>query len=91
MKHLCILLVVLVGCVACQGGDGDDGVDHKAVEAAQAPLISAARRANGDWSKLSDADKKLFLDRARGNEQAARQMAGMMGSGAPPSGSGPKR
>ena len=82
MKNLLIALVAvsLCGCNA----DGDDGVDEKAVQDAQAPLISAARNAGGDWNKLSEADRKLFLDRARGNEKAAQQMVGFMAGAAPP-------
>jgi hypothetical protein len=65
---------LIVGC-----GPGDDGVDHAAVAQLQAPLVAAAKHSGGDWSKLSPVEQKLFLDRARGNENSAKQIFGMMG------------
>ena len=70
----------------CQGGGGDDGVDQDAVQKLQEPLKSAAVRSGGDWSKLSDEERKLFLDRARGNEESARFVLKMMAGGATPAG-----
>lgn len=81
MRHLLILLSIVAVLTGCQGGD--DGIDDKAVSDAQAPLIAAAKRAGGDWAKMPPDDQKLFLDRARGNEAAAKQMAGFMAGGAP--------
>lgn len=66
----------------------DDGIDADAVQKAQGPLITAAKKAGGDWSKLSPDEQKLFLDRARGNEAAAKQMMSMMAGG--PAGGAPK-
>lgn len=65
-------LLLLGGC----WGGGDDGVDHAAVDKAQAPLAEAAKRSGGDWSKLSPDEQKLFLNRARGNEQSAKMLLG---------------
>ena len=85
MKRL-ILFAFVVLLAGCHGDD--DGVDHDAVRKAQAPYKAAAVRAGGDWSKLSPDEQKLFLDKARGNENAARSMVGMMGGTAP---GGPKK
>ena len=82
MRRLVGLALIVVFVAGC-GSGGDDGIDQGAVDKAQAPLITAAKRAGGDWSKMTEDEKKLFLDRARGNEKAAQQMAGMMGGGSP--------
>jgi len=81
-----LLLVPLVVLVAGCHEDNSDGIDHAAVESAQAPLKAAAVRSGGDWTKLTPDERKLFLDRARGNEQGAKTMLGMfttMPSGPP--------
>jgi len=70
--------LVTVGC-----NSNDDGIDHAAVEKAQEPLKAAAVRSGGDWSKLTPDEQKLFLDRARGNENSAKMMLGMMAAGPP--------
>jgi hypothetical protein len=68
---------VLLGGLLLGGcWSNDDGVDHAAVDRAQAPLAAAAKRSGGDWSKLSPDEQKLFLDRARGNEQSAKMLLG---------------
>ncbi len=72
----CLLLAACLGC-----GSPSDGVDHAAVQNAQAPLKAAALRTGGDWTKLTEDERKLFLDRARGNENAAKMMFGMFASG----------
>lgn len=76
MKRIAILLAIALPLAGCQGGD--DGIDHSAVEAAQAPLKNAATKAGGDWSKLTPAERQLFLDRARGNEASAKMIFGFM-------------
>jgi hypothetical protein len=82
-------VILSAGAVAgCSGGD--DGVDHGAVARAQAPLIAAAKKSGGDWSKLSPDEQKLFLDRTQGNAGAAKSMLGMMTRG-PQTGGSPKR
>ena len=90
MKKLAILVAIAALLAGCQGSD--DGIDHDAVAKAQAPLIAAAKRSGGDWSKLNPDERKLFLDRTQGNEDAAKQMVGMMAHGpGKGSGMGPKR
>lgn len=81
IKYLLIIGAALVAAsiIGCNGGD--DGVDHGAVEKLQAPLFAAAKSSGGDWSKLSPDQQKLFLDRARGNENSAKQILGMMAHG----------
>ncbi len=76
---------LLAGCQ----GDTSDGIDHDAVHKMQEPLKDAAVRSGGNWDKLSPQEQKLFLDRARGNESAAKSMLGMFASG--PSNGPPKR
>jgi hypothetical protein len=76
-----LILTVVPFLAGCQ--KGDDGVNYDAVHAAQAPLKAAAQRSGGDWSKLTSDEQKLFLDRARGNEQSAKMMFGMFSGGAP--------
>lgn len=76
-------LLVVSFLAGCQ--NGDDGVNHEAVKAAQAPLKSAAQQAGGDWDKLTPDQKKIFMDRARGNESSARMLFGMF-SGSRPGG-----
>lgn len=83
MTRLALILAAAASLAGCTGG-GDDGINHAAVQSAQAPLKAAAVKAGGDWSKMSPADQKLFLDRARGNVAAAQQMASFMA--APPGG-----
>lgn len=93
MRTAFVLVAILgaalaAGLCGCAGGDGGDGVDHKEVQQTQQPLIEAARRAGGDWAKLTPDEQKMFLDRARGNEQSAKQMLGMMAGGGAPGGAG---
>jgi hypothetical protein len=76
-----LLLSIVPFLAGCQ--KGDDGVNYDAVHTAQAPLKAAALRSGGDWSKLTAEEKKLFLDRSRGNEQSAKMMLGMFSGGAP--------
>lgn len=85
MKKLALFTVMVVSLAGCQGDNGD-GIDHAAVEQAQAPLMAAAARSGGDWSKLTADEKKLFLDRARGNEKSAQMIFGMMANGPPKQG-----
>lgn len=88
MRNVLLLLPLVLVFVAAGCHSDDDGVDNAAVQKAQAPLIDAAKVAGGDWSKLTPDAQKQFLDRARGNEAAAKQMMGMMAGG--PGGSAPK-
>jgi len=81
MKHGLLLIPVLALLIGCR--NDTDGVDHEAVHNAQAPLKAAAKRTGGDWSKLTADEKKLYLDRARGNEGSAKMMFGMFSSGPP--------
>ena len=81
MKRLLFPLAFVAVLAGCQSGD--DGIDNNAVTRAQAPLVAAAKKAGGDWSKLSPDEQKLFLDRARGNVGAAKQMVGFMSGGGP--------
>jgi hypothetical protein len=81
MKKYLLLLPFVFVLAACQ--NNDDGIDHNAVAKAQGPLKAAAVRAGGDWSKLSADEQKLFLTRARGNENTAKMLVGMFGSGPP--------
>lgn len=79
MKKALLLYAALALLCGCSGGD--DGIDHGAIDKAQAPLIAAAKRSGGDWGKLTPDEQKLFLDRARGNEGAAKQMFSLMSVG----------
>ncbi len=79
MKRLLLLLPAALFLVGCHGDT--DGIDHAAVKEAQAPLKAAAKRTGGDWSRLTPAEQKLFLDRARGNESSAKMMLGMFAHG----------
>ncbi|CAN5563382.1 hypothetical protein BH11ARM2_BH11ARM2_39720 [soil metagenome] len=80
--------LVLLAAFGC-GSDTGDGIDPNAVKKAQGDLPDLAKAAGGDWSKLSPDAQKKFLDRARGNEGAAKQMVGMMGGQAPGGGAPP--
>ena len=89
MSRLVLALLAATVALATVGcNSSDDGIDHAAVEKAQEPLKAAAVRSGGDWSKLTPDEQKLFLDRARGNENSAKSIFGMM-AGPAPSG-GPK-
>jgi len=80
--RLAICLLAFVPFLAgCQGGAGDDGIDAAAVEAAQSPLLTAAKQAAGDWDKLTPDQQKLFLERTRGNVESAKMMCTMMSGG----------
>ena len=79
MRRLGLIIAVAFFLAGCKGES--DGIDHDAVKSAQEPLKAAAARAGGDWNRLSDTDKKLFMDRARGNEASAKMIFGMMARG----------
>lgn len=49
-------------------------------------LVSVARKAGGDWDKLSPADQKRFVDYTSGNVDAAKSYVAGVGrhGGGPP-------
>ncbi len=82
MKGASLLLlpaILLLGAAGC-APNADDGVDEAAVAKEQEPFVTAAKAAGGEWDRLSAEDQKLFLDKARGNLNAAKQMVAFMGS-----------
>jgi len=72
-----LLLIPLLALVAgCQGGS--DEPTPKPAASAGGALKEAAKRANGDWTKLTPEEQKKFLDRTRGHEAAAQAMVSSM-------------
>lgn len=67
---------LLGGC----GSGGDTGIPDK-VSTEMTGLGDAARKAGGDYDKLSDADKQKFTERAGGEEGARAMVKQMTGAG----------
>ena len=99
MKKLAtlMLLVVLLSVVGGCTGSDDDGLDPKEVKAASR-VEQIAKSSGGDWSKVSEADKKYLVEEiSMGSEQSAKMLImsksgslraspGGAHSGGPPSG-----
>ena len=85
LKNTLVPLMIAMSLFGCSGG-GDTGVPATVTNELQG-LAGTAKAAGGDYSKLSDADKKKFIDRA-GSEAEAQKMVSRMASG-PGSAGGP--
>ena len=79
-----ILLLTLAGVLAIATGltaGCSSEAPEKAVTEAQTEITQlgdAARKADGDFNKLSETDKQKFLTRTNGNQAAAEQMVSRM-------------
>lgn len=69
---------ILGGCA-----NDDDGLS-KEQHASADQFKEIMDRTQGDWSKLTEEDKKVVLDKTNGNEQAARTMFEMRANRMPP-------
>lgn len=65
-------VVMTFECSHHDNHENNDGVKQALVEQDQAPLKNAAKKAGGDWSKLTPWQKQQFLDRVGGNEDSAK-------------------
>ena len=81
------ILLLSAFVTGCKGED--DGVDHEAVSQHARALSDPARKAGGNWDKLSEQEKKLFLDANGGNEAQAKDMVKTMGTGGGQAATGP--
>lgn len=75
-------LIALTGVfflAGCSSGDGDTGVSEEVTNELKS-YADAARRAGGDFGKLTPEEQQKFLTRA-GSEEGARAMVQRMASG----------
>jgi uncharacterized lipoprotein NlpE involved in copper resistance len=90
-----LIAIVILTLAGCSQGE-DDGLSKKDQEAGTR-IEQIAKASGGDWSKVSDADKKYLVDEvSMGSEQSARKLieakSGKMagGPGGPAQPGGPK-
>ncbi len=93
-----LIAAVVLALVGCNQG-GDDGLSQKE-QVAGTRIEQIAKDSGGDWSKVSDADKKYLVDEvSMGSEQSARKLieaksgkmaGGPGGPGGPAQPGGPK-
>lgn len=69
------MAALLVGAAisGCKGGGGSDAVSPENTQALT-DTTSLAKKVNGDYDKLSDAEKQQVLKTFGNNEQQARTM-----------------
>ena len=70
---LCALAPIVFGC----SGGGDDGVKPENAQALT-DASSIAKKVDGNYDKMSDSEKQLFLKMANNNVDQARNVARMM-------------
>ena len=81
MKKLAMLaLALLIVAVGCGPSGGDDGLKKEDVQAASR-VDQIAKASGGDWSKVSDADKKYLVDEVSMGSEKSAQMLLMAKSG----------
>lgn len=73
---------LLAGGVLATAGCGNSaGSGPTTSTGPEVQMQAAAHRTNGDWSKLTPEEQKMFLDKAHGNQASAQQMLGFMAAG----------
>jgi hypothetical protein len=81
MKKLALrAATVLIAAIGCAPSNGDDGLSKADVEAASR-VDQIATASGGDWSKVSDADKKYLVDEVSMGSEKSAQMLLMAKSG----------
>ncbi len=70
-------IVLSFGGAGCNHGASDDGVKPENRQALT-DINAAAKAADGNFDKLSEADKQRALQMANGNEASARSLVKMM-------------
>ncbi len=76
LVHVLAISSALLG--VCLGGcSHDSGPQDSPQQKADADrMTEIQRKTGGDWSKLTDADKKWLLDQCGGNENSAKMLLG---------------
>jgi hypothetical protein len=79
-KPALLALALLIVAVGCAPSGGDDGLKKEDVQAASR-VDQIAKASGGDWSKVSDKDKKYLVDEVSMGSEKSAQMLLMAKSG----------
>jgi hypothetical protein len=79
-KPALLALALLIVAVGCAPSGGDDGLKKEDVQAASR-VDQIAKASGGDWSKVSDTDKKYLVDEVSMGSEKSAQMLLMAKSG----------